>query len=596
MLKCFMSRIPQFGEPRRVQENQLIHSSVFALMEKKPQPYVCKARIHNGTNLPMDNKDLEPLKLKAEEDPYAKANDRFQQLEYKLMEGSKIDNADINVLLVNVSSSRESLLPYMHGSLIKIMCTASGRHSTIEVPDAVNIWMLLLRAESDRLLLSPDSESPGYLPSLIKIAKAFKSSPIASQLCIITALRSIKLKLVLSRDSRIFGSTAAILGECLSELERQLTLGDSRIPIDELQKIAAVHKEKLSKIRDNLQRVGHLGDLPTIFLTQFEYSRDNRSLECAFEEYKSAVRLAKDYGGNAQTHLLTTTFKTALRRLFISLKHAGYLYSAMTCACHALEMFPDDAAIGQKPTWLENLFSTLKQVIRLKELECLIGVNKAVELAKKATALLLNNHDNKLRFLLDLSTIFRLRSFHYHRHTAQEKLDEAMSYATQTHELITKDPNSTDADKSACFAILSAIHRGTIYMGEVSVDVEKSIELARHTVDLIPEDHPDMAARLVNLALSLETRFYKNGRGKGGLGSEDLDEAIRHSQKAISLNRDDDPSKPSNILYLDRLLQTRRFFLPKAADLEQVIALPKDLEVLRNMLFEQADTDDVLKL
>jgi hypothetical protein len=65
----FFSVSPHFGGPRQVQRGQLIHESVFKLVEDDSTPYKPKAIIHS--NIGWDDK--ESLSRIMERDPYESA-------------------------------------------------------------------------------------------------------------------------------------------------------------------------------------------------------------------------------------------------------------------------------------------------------------------------------------------------------------------------------------------------------------------------------------------------------------------------------------------------------------------------------------------
>lgn len=68
-------------------------------------------------------------------------------------------------------------------------------------------------------------------------------------------------------------------------------------------------------------------------------------------------------------------------------------------------------------------------------------------------------------------------------------------------------------------------------------DVEFAIQVARRAVDMTPDDHPDRAARLVNLGTKLQYR-YNHTRLRS-----DIEEAIRVTQRALDSTSENHPTR-----------------------------------------------------
>jgi tetratricopeptide (TPR) repeat protein len=66
--------------------------------------------------------------------------------------------------------------------------------------------------------------------------------------------------------------------------------------------------------------------------------------------------------------------------------------------------------------------------------------------------------------------------------------------------------------------------------------LEKAVRKAEQAVEATPEDHPELAIYLDNLASKLARRFKRTGR------IEDLEEAIRKAEQAVEATPEDHPN------------------------------------------------------
>jgi tetratricopeptide (TPR) repeat protein len=82
-------------------------------------------------------------------------------------------------------------------------------------------------------------------------------------------------------------------------------------------------------------------------------------------------------------------------------------------------------------------------------------------------------------------------------------------------------------------------------------DLEEATRLARKAIDVTPDDHPDFAAMLNNLANKLRSRFERTNEMK------DLEEAIRKSRHAVQVTPDGHKDLAHRLSNLGRSLQMR---------------------------------------
>ncbi|KZV59435.1 hypothetical protein PENSPDRAFT_417173, partial [Peniophora sp. CONT] len=97
-------------------------------------------------------------------------------------------------------------------------------------------------------------------------------------------------------------------------------------------------------------------------------------------------------------------------------------------------------------------------------------------------------------------------------------------------------------------------------------DLEGALAARQHALELVPEEHPDRALRLTDLAYSLGNRFEHLGE------LDDLQHAIAAEHRAVELTSDAHPSQPTRLNNLGGFLLSRFERLGELDDLEQAIA------------------------
>ncbi|KZV68463.1 TPR-like protein [Peniophora sp. CONT] len=97
-------------------------------------------------------------------------------------------------------------------------------------------------------------------------------------------------------------------------------------------------------------------------------------------------------------------------------------------------------------------------------------------------------------------------------------------------------------------------------------DLERALAARQHALRLIPEDHPDRALRLSDVAYSLQLNFERLGE------LDDLGLAIVMRHRAVELTPDGHPYKPTYLSNLGHCLRSRFERLGELDDLEQAIA------------------------
>ncbi|KAH7115651.1 CHAT domain-containing protein [Dactylonectria macrodidyma] len=100
-------------------------------------------------------------------------------------------------------------------------------------------------------------------------------------------------------------------------------------------------------------------------------------------------------------------------------------------------------------------------------------------------------------------------------------------------------------------------------------DLDEAIGIARHVVDLTPDDHPDRAAWLGNLGNNLERRYEQTG------DMADLEEAIGIARQAVDSTPDDHPDRAACLNNLGNKLGRQYERTGEMADLEEAISLAR---------------------
>ena len=100
-------------------------------------------------------------------------------------------------------------------------------------------------------------------------------------------------------------------------------------------------------------------------------------------------------------------------------------------------------------------------------------------------------------------------------------------------------------------------------------DLEENVMLNRAALDLCPPGHPDRSSLLHSLALSLSTRFYKQGV------VADLEESVALQKVALDVCPPEHPNRSLLLHSLALSLSTRFYEQDAMADLEESVALWK---------------------
>ncbi len=96
-------------------------------------------------------------------------------------------------------------------------------------------------------------------------------------------------------------------------------------------------------------------------------------------------------------------------------------------------------------------------------------------------------------------------------------------------------------------------------------DLNRALDLCKRAATLMPEDAPDLPARLNNLGNLLNDRYARSGR------FEDLEEAIRAYEQAVAMTPPDSPDLPSRLNNLGTGLSDRYARTGRAEDLDEAV-------------------------
>ena len=100
-----------------------------------------------------------------------------------------------------------------------------------------------------------------------------------------------------------------------------------------------------------------------------------------------------------------------------------------------------------------------------------------------------------------------------------------------------------------------------------SPGLDHAIDLLHHSIQVVPENHPDRPMYLSNLGIGLRSRFRRTG------ALADLDEAIKAGRDAVDTTPADHPERPMYLSNLSGGLQIRFGRIGDPADLEEAITV-----------------------
>ena len=102
-------------------------------------------------------------------------------------------------------------------------------------------------------------------------------------------------------------------------------------------------------------------------------------------------------------------------------------------------------------------------------------------------------------------------------------------------------------------------------------DLDETIRLARQTVDMTQENHPNLAWQLHNLRIRLSARYSRTGE------ITDLEEALQFAKQVVDMTPKDHPSRARLLNVLANRLGDRYLRTGAMADLEESIQVGRQV-------------------
>ncbi|KAJ5151471.1 Tetratricopeptide-like helical [Penicillium canariense] len=247
----------------------------------------------------------------------------------------------------------------------------------------------------------------------------------------------------------------------------------------------------------------------------------------------------------------------------------GDLQNAVRHAQRALNTVPEDHP--DLASWLNNL--AVKLLSRYNRAGDLNDLQNAVQYAQRAIDNTAEDHPNMASWLASLSVILVTR---YGRIGKLHDLDRAVRLAQRAIDATTEDHPEIASRLNNLANMLSARYDRT---GN-SDDLQNAVGHAQSAIDTTTEDHPELASRINNLANMLSARkprsecrrHYPMASHLNNLAnmlsarydrtgnSDDLQNAVRHAQRAVDTTPEDHPGLPSwlNTLAINLLTRYNR--------------------------------------
>lgn len=318
--------------------------------------------------------------------------------------------------------------------------------------------------------------------------------------------------------------------------------------------------------RDHLGRADHLSNLGIALRMRFERSRLPADIDEAVEAGSAAVE------GTTATHPNSATYQGNLGvTLLVRIEHtrdSTGLDEAVDAVRAGVRGTPDGDP--GRPTFLSNLGLALW--FRFSRSGALSDLDEAVEAGRSAVQALPADHPERARCLHTLCVILRTR---FDRTGQLADVDEAVRAARLAVPLTPDDRLS----HARHLANLGIVLRMRADRNGALDDLEEAVEAGRAAVRALADDdanrpdrpaHPDLAAHLTSLALTLQQCFARTGE------LPYLDEAVEAGRAADRATPDD---HPDHALYLNNLgiaLRERYECGGVPADLDEAVGLARE--------------------
>ncbi|KAF2185927.1 TPR-like protein [Zopfia rhizophila CBS 207.26] len=253
------------------------------------------------------------------------------------------------------------------------------------------------------------------------------------------------------------------------------------------------------------------------------------------------------------------------------------LEEAIRVARQTVDVTPKDHP--DLAAWLNNLGSKL--VRRYERTGKMGDLEEAIRVARQAVDVTPEGYPHLAGFLNNLGIKLRSR---YERMGKMEDLEEAIRVVRQAVDATPEDHPDLAALLNTLGNILGSRYERTEKIEDLEeairvarraigrlnnlgnkLDLEEAIRVARRAIGVTPEDHPDLAGRLNNLGIQLESRYEHTEK------MEDLEEAIRVARQAVDVTPEDHLDLAGFLNNLGIKLGSRYERMGNMEDLEEAI-------------------------
>ncbi|GAA0436183.1 hypothetical protein Acor_55160 [Acrocarpospora corrugata] len=294
-------------------------------------------------------------------------------------------------------------------------------------------------------------------------------------------------------------------------------------------------------------------DLMTLNVTavehsiRFERTGDHGSLEHAI----ALLRRGLDVADCAQTGaraVMLSNLCGALATYAEDRKDLDAADEAVTAGRAAVRVIPpgnSDRAVA-----MAHLGVALQHRFGLRD--DLADLEEAIRYGRASIAGEHTAHPGRSKFLASLALTLRLS---YQRTTELTQLDESVQLCRQA-DALEADPESKALIRSN---LVGSLMLRFEHVHELD-DIDEAIRIGRETVALVPENHPQLAGRLLNLSVALQSRGSRGARTRNEMLT-DIADSVTVARRAVSCTDEQHPTRALCLGSLAVMLQTQIFVL-----------------------------------